>query len=348
MTASQSASMANQIEIGPIDRLVLLGGGALLVRLAEWAKASNLSVTVVTSPRHATEKPSGTGSLTEQLKAQDIPVMVTESVDSPDVEAFIGSGTKDFCLSLGAAWIFKTKTIETLFGSGLYNLHGTRLPQDRGGGGFSWQILMGNRLGYCQLHNVDGGVDTGDIVQTEEFIYPPSCRTPADYSEHYVERSFALVTKLLSELRAGSVTLARTTQPHYLSTYWPRLHTDTHGWVDWRWETADLERFICAFDDPYGGAQTYLGDKEVRLKSAMASYHERPFHPFQAGIVFHRTPTWACVATAGGSLVVERVLDSNGKNILGELRNGDIFSTPSEKLDAARARVAYDASGLVT
>jgi len=348
MSASKSAAMGSQIEIGPINRLVLLGGGALLVRLAEWAKASDLPVAVITSPRHASEKPSGAGSLMEQLEAQDISAMVTESIDSPDVAAFIGTGTNDFCLSLGAAWIFRTNTIETLFGSALYNLHGTRLPQDRGGGGFSWQILMGNRLGYCQLHMVDGGVDTGDIILTDEFVYPPSCRTPADYDEHYVGRSFAMVTKFVSELRVGAVTLARTTQPHYLSTYWPRLHADTHGWVDWRWNTADLERFICAFDDPYGGAQTYLGDKEVRLKSATASYHERPFHPFQAGIVFHRTPNWVCIATSGGCLVVERVVDSNGKNILGELRDGDILSTPSEKLDAARARVAYDASGLVT
>jgi len=340
--------MPNQIEIGRFDRLVLLGGGALLVQLVEWAETSGLPVAVITSPRHAAEEPASAGSLIEQLEARNIPVIVAENIESPDVKAFIGGTANNFCLSLGAAWIFKKNTIETLFKPALYNLHGTRLPQDRGGGGFSWQILMGNRLGFCQLHIVDGGVDTGDIILTDEFVYPPSCRTPLDYDRHYVGRSFEMVTSLLSELRTGTATLNRTTQPDYLSTYWPRLHTDTHGWIDWRWNAADLERFICAFDEPYGGAQTYLGDKEVRLKSAIASNHERPFHPFQAGIVFHRTANWACIATADGSLVVEKVLDSNGKNILSQLRDGDIFSTPSEKLDAARARVGYDAHGLAT
>ena len=29
----------------------------------------------------------------------------------------------------------------------------------------------------------------------------------------------------------------------------------------------DIERFICAFDEPYEGAKTFLNDKEVKIKN---------------------------------------------------------------------------------
>ena len=48
---------------------------------------------------------------------------------------------------------------------------------------------MGSRLGFCQLHIVDTGVDTGDILQTKEFLYPPSCRVPEDYMKVYFEKN---------------------------------------------------------------------------------------------------------------------------------------------------------------
>ena len=48
--------------------------------------------------------------------------------------------------------------------------------------------MMGNRLGFCQLHLIDGGIDTGNIVKTEEFLYPPACRIPKDYEEIYYKK----------------------------------------------------------------------------------------------------------------------------------------------------------------
>ena len=109
-------------------------------------------------------------------------------------------------MSIGAAWIFKDYVIKDLFKKKLYNMHGTRLPQNRGGGGFSWQIMMGNRLGFCQLHLVDKGVDTGDIIKTEEFLYPPSCRIPKDYINLYREKNMHFITSFIKEIIFCSVT----------------------------------------------------------------------------------------------------------------------------------------------
>ena len=59
------------------------------------------------------------------------------------------------------------------------------------------------------------------------------------------------------------------------STYWPRLKTDINGWVDWSLKIDSIERFICAFDEPYSGAKTFLGNKTVSLKSVSTHFFRR-------------------------------------------------------------------------
>ena len=71
-------------------------------------------------------------------------------------------------------------------------------------------------------------------------------------------------------------------QLEYLSIYWPRLSTEHHGYVDWSWSLKDIERFICAFDEPYPGASTYIGSRKVHLKEGYADFNDGLFHPFQS------------------------------------------------------------------
>src|SRR5690606_35032437 len=150
----------------------------------------NMPVKVLTSPRHAQEVQDDI-KLSDFLVQQHIEHVVVEQISDPSVVSFLADTKNYFYLSLGAAWIVKSELIEKLFNNRLFNVHGTRLPQNRGGGGFSWQIMMGNRFGFCVLHQVDGGVDTGDIIATDEFIYPPAARTPSDYEKIYLSKNFS-------------------------------------------------------------------------------------------------------------------------------------------------------------
>ena len=44
-----------KLKIDKINRIVLLGGGDLLLRLVRWCLSKGLPVSVITSPRHANE-----------------------------------------------------------------------------------------------------------------------------------------------------------------------------------------------------------------------------------------------------------------------------------------------------
>lgn len=175
---------------GPFNRVLLIGGGKLLFRLAVWAKESGFRVSVITAPRHAMEfvDEAGLNPLSTALADAGIDTAVVDNIDSVEAREAVGNLKETFALSFGAAWIFKKSTIDNVFQGKLFNLHGTRLPQNRGGGGFSWQVMMGNRFGFCMVHVVAEGIDTGDIVSYEEFIYPPSCRIPADFFSYWRAR----------------------------------------------------------------------------------------------------------------------------------------------------------------
>lgn len=334
------------IPLGPIEGLLLLGGGPLLRKLCLWAKSKSLPVKVVTAPRHGNESLNGL-TLVEFLEKNDIAYCVIEKLSDKVLPEFLANCERFFFLSLGAAWIFKAREIEGLFSGRLFNLHGTRLPQNRGGGGFSWQIMTGNRFGFCVLQKVDGGIDTGDIVAFEEFLYPAGARTPSDYEDIYSSRNLDFLAAFISSHRESEQHLEPIKQSEWFATYWPRLNSDLHGYIDWSLNPLQIERFICAFDNPYKGASTFLNDSRVFLKQVSLNEQDGVFHPFQHGIVYRKSDKWLCVALGEGfSLIVESVCNEDGDSLIAEIRIGDRFVTPRNILESALRRVIYSASGV--
>lgn len=113
------------------DKYILLGGGRLLLSSALAVRNLGAKVLVVTSPCHALEVVTGEGVGLEAALAQaGIDYVIAEKVTSDDrVTGAIGART--LALSFGAAWIFSKEFISR-FGGRLLNLHGARLPLDRG------------------------------------------------------------------------------------------------------------------------------------------------------------------------------------------------------------------------
>lgn len=330
---------------GPIEGIVLLGGGRLLRQLALWAVSEGAPLKVITSPRHAEEIDDGE-TLLDFCVRQKIKHLVVEQITEQSVVSFLSDTQQYFYLSLGAAWIFKSEVIEKLFNNQLFNLHGTRLPQNRGGGGFSWQIMMGNRFGFCVLHQVDGGVDTGDIIATDEFIYPPTARIPEDYEKIYLSKNLDFVIDFIEAYRNGAKVVKPIRQSEWFSTYWPRLNTELNGYVDWSLSANEIERFICAFDAPYKGASTFLNGKKVFLRKVSISAQDGSFHSFQSGLIYRKSKEWVCVAIRGATLVIEEIRNEDNSNILSNVKVGDRLYTPQSFIENAMDRVIYTPAGL--
>ena len=251
---------------------------------------------------------------------------------------------KTLFVSFGPRWIFNNKIIKNLFKNNLVNFHSSRLPLDAGGGGFSWRIMRNDRLGNCLVHLVDSGVDTGPILKSEEFIFSKACKIPSDFDKENNDRLLNFYEKFLNELKLRKK-LKLKHQTQSLRRYNPRLNTQINGWIDWFNSSSDLYYFINAFDDPYKGASTYVNKTKVNIKSVHLHGGEVKNHPFSSGIIIRKNKDWVVVSTNDANcLLIEKVINSNNKNIVNELNEGDRFYTPYNKLVQSRSlRLQYNA-----
>src|SRR3989344_1298122 len=330
--------MANKtITFGTQARYLLLGGGPLLVACAHLLKAAGKSFSVLTSERHLKEV-VGDVRFEELLTKEGWQYKASYDVNvDSDVLALIGPTTVG--ISMGAAWILKAPFIDR-FGGKLINMHGSLLPLDRGAGGFSWRIMVGDRRGCALMHQIEPGLDTGGILMRQEYEFTASCVVPGDYITYSVARYEALFTEFLRRSATGE-TFELLTQDERASTYWPRLATDLHGFADWSWSAEEIVRFIAAFDEPYPGASTYLGATRVRIR--VARFEAGDFHPFQAGLIYRIDADGVRVAARGGSVVLRSVSDESGE----AAKLGHRLHTPQADLERARQyRARYTPHGL--
>ena len=219
--------------------------------------------------------------LADYLKVKKINFRVYSNINVPNLEPHFllvnnlsnlkknlsYDGEKDLILSAGAPWILNEEFLAEFEPNGVLNIHGTMLPNDRGGTVVSWFILNRKRLGNALIHKMSSSIDAGPILMYDEFIYPEKCYYPKDFLEIYHLEQIKIAKKLCLKFVNNQIDLTKTAeQPHYLSSYWPRLKSTLNGWIDWNLKGEDIELFIRAFDDPYEGAQTSWRGKTIFLK----------------------------------------------------------------------------------
>ncbi len=338
------------MNFGRIDHIILFGGAPLLSAFARRLKENGTAVTVFSSKRHLQEAimPDGR-TLEEILERNDIPFYSCSDINhDPHISPLITGTTLG--IGLGEVWSFQKDLIDR-FGGRLLDFMGIRLPRYRGGAHYSWQILRRNRIGCCNLQIINeemiqGVFDSGEIVKTKEYFFPASARTPRDYFDHAVKEEVAFLEEFIGEVGAGKDFSLTRVQENF-SLYFPRLYTLKHGWIDWTWNGGEIELFICAFDDPYPGASTFLGKKRVFLKDCCFDPDDGLFHPFQAGLVYRKANGALFVAARDGSLIVKKVVGEDGKNIFAGISIGQRLHTPRQRLEEALTYSAdYDAEGV--
>jgi hypothetical protein len=253
-------------------------------------------------------------------------------------------------IGLGEAYTFTTETLE-LIGRRIFDFMTIRMPRYRGGAHFTWQILQQNRIGawYIQLVNeamIPGTYDQAEIIKTHEYIIPQWARTPADYFSVADAEGLKLFKNFTDEMVSGKDFQLTWLQENF-SLYLPRLYTLRHGLINWNWTGDEIERFICAFDDPYQGASTFCNGKRVSLKKVQLEKGEGSFHPFMNGLIYRIFNKKVFVAVASGTLIIENISDETGTSCIDSLHTGDRLYTPQSMIDDAMLfNAEFDSKGI--
>jgi methionyl-tRNA formyltransferase len=342
--------LGDYMNFGKITKFILFGGGKLMSEFALMTKDYGYETFIFTSPRHLTDNLSTGGeSLKDILESNHLKYFSTENINEVHcLRDIIDEGS--IGIGFGESWSF-SKDIIDQFGGKLIDFMGIRLPQYRGGAHYTWQILRRNRIGSCNLqlineNMVQGEFDSGEIIKSKEYFFPPTARIPVDYFETSIKEEIAFLKEFLDEIKKGREFNLIRLQENF-SIYFPRLCTKKHAYINWTWDTQDIETFICAFDDPYSGAMTFFNREMVILKKCFAEYNDSKFHPFQSGLIYKIDEKAIYVATLSGTLIIKDIFNEEGKNIMSRLKTGYRFYTPQSIIEEAMQFAAhYDSSGL--
>ena len=300
------------------------------------------------------------------LRSKKIKFKAYSSVDVPELksdfqlvantdllkEFILEDKSKILILSAGAPWIFNNEFLESFEPTGIFNIHGSLLPNDRGGTLMSWLIFNKKRLGNALIHKMVSSADAGPILAYKEFIYPEKCYYPEDYIKVYDEKQLELAKEICVLFTKNKINLNKTfEQPHYLSTYWPKLNAVLNSWINWSNSGEDIDLSIRAFDNPYKGSLTTWRGKKVYIKDSFFQ-RDNNFHPFQFGLIYRIRITnnikYLAVAAKGGSLYIQSCVDENNHCLMTKIQEGDRFLTSDSDIFNAKKRTIKNKDGFIS
>jgi len=335
-----SPLMRNQkreINIGPIDKIIFIGGGKLMLESIQIAQNMGFKTDAFLAERHASEIIDSHFTLQDKLIEIKLPFKILKNVNQIN-EIMINEHSKScFAFCFGPAWIFPNEIIKK-FNAGMYNYNGIPLPKYLGGAHYTWQILNNYRRTGSHIQKITSDVDRGELLMSSENELPSNVKLPVDYFLENEKIGLEFIKKFLIRVRdddAFNVTDFSTINKNRL--YFPRLITKENGWIDWSWSGIDILYFCNAFSFPYSGASTFYKDAKIfllKIEHFLDNEHQR-FHPFCSGLIIQVEPSYFCVAVSDGILkITSWKFDGDKENIL--LKEGDRLHTDMNTLEYSK------------
>ena len=109
----------------------------------------------------------------------------TNSIKNNSVKNFLNKNevkkNNSIFISFSSRFLFSKKIIKELFFDNLFNIHCSRLPNDKGGGGYSWRIMRNDRIGNLCIHKISNEeIDAGLIYKFHKFVIDRKLIIPED------------------------------------------------------------------------------------------------------------------------------------------------------------------------
>ncbi len=176
------------------------------------------------------------------------------------------------------------------------NVHFSLLPLYRGAAPVNWAIMSGDGVTGVSTMKMDVGMDTGDILLTEETLV--ARKNAEELAEELSHSGAELLVKTLREY--GRITPQK--QDDGRATVAPMMKKED-GLIDWNWPAVRIERMVRAFT-PWPAAYTYLEGKLLKISAADIDLNYTKTTP---GVVYHVDKKGFRVGTGAGGLAVNEL-----------------------------------------
>jgi methionyl-tRNA formyltransferase len=190
---------------------------------------------------------------------------------------------------------------------GCINIHASLLPRWRGAAPIVRAILAGDRESGVSIMRIDEGLDTGPVISRHTLAIDPR-ETAGSLHDKLAALGAQAIVETLIKLGRGEE-LPCVAQDSHLATYAAKVERE-EATIDWQRDAVALDRCVRAFD-PWPGAQTSLGDTQLKVWKALPLRGR--FGP--AGSVVRADRSGIVVACGDGALVMTELQRAAGKRM---------------------------------
>jgi methionyl-tRNA formyltransferase len=199
---------------------------------------------------------------------------------------------------------------------GIFNVHGSLLPEYRGASCLQAPILNGDKRTGVTIMKMDAGLDTGNILIQKEIEITSSDTTPIVHDK-LAELGADILPDSLKDYIQGKI--ESTPQDDLSANYVPALKKED-GKINWHDPAEKIERMIRALN-PWPGTYSHLsysGEKKIMLKILEASSEALNINEYPAGTLFMDRQEKLGVQCGQNALKIEKIQPEGKKPMPGK------------------------------
>lgn len=191
----------------------------------------------------------------------NIPVYQPESMKNGDALEIIGRYNPDVIVVAAYGKILPKAVLDAPK-FGCVNIHGSLLPKYRGAAPIQQSVLNGDRVTGITTMLMDVGLDTGDILLTEETQIGEN-ETSGELFDRLAELGGNLILKTLSALEKGEITPKK--QDESLATHTSKIDKSLCP-IDFSKSAFEVHNKVRGLN-PWPVATTKIGGKNIKVYS---------------------------------------------------------------------------------
>ena len=143
---------------------------------------------------------------------------------------------------------------------GCINVHGSLLPKYRGAAPIQWAVLNGDKKTGITTMFMDEGMDTGDIILTEETIIGDD-ETTGELWDRLSIIGANLLVETLEKLESGDYQRIKQSEEYTIA---PMIDKKMAK-IDWNNQNSQEIKNLVRGLNPFMGAYALLNDKKIKL-----------------------------------------------------------------------------------
>lgn len=191
---------------------------------------------------------------------------------------------------------------------GCINVHVSLLPKYRGAAPINWVLINGEKKTGVTTMYMDEGLDTGDIILSEEFDLDDEI-TAGELHDIMKEKGAKLLIKTLDLIKKGSA--PRTKQNHSEHTYAPIMNKSL-GKIDFNKSAKEIHNLVRGVN-PWPSAYTTYNENIMKVWKTKVLDEKSDKKP---GTIIDVDKSGIKVSTIDNVLLIEEIQMPNKKKML--------------------------------